>query len=124
MLNALGESRQLKEELFKDTAFIEDRDEVWISSRECLQRNLDGIKVESVGMLFARKKNKLEMTVNAVQLFCSTIKAIELTREESMKFIEGEPIATRLQDGEYIAGYGKSALDVGVVKQGPLKRRT
>lgn len=110
---------------FADCVLLEDRDELWIVRRDCLAYDLRDIPVESVGMLFARKKHGIHLTVNAVQLFFSnaTKNTLSLTREEAREFIRGASVRTQLPDGEYLTFWEKSALDLGVVRANTLLRK-
>jgi NOL1/NOP2/fmu family ribosome biogenesis protein len=111
---------------FAECVLLEGRDEVWISNRDCLASELRDIPVESVGLLFARKKRGIQLTVNAVQLFFNnaTKNVITIRREEAPGFIHGVSLPVATRDGSYIIKCGKSALDVGVVRASVLVRKT
>lgn len=104
---------------------MEDDSEIWVSKTSCLSRDLTGFNVESVGMMFARKKPLLEPTVNALQMFSSKTEknAIQLSRQDALKFIKSLEINVQKPDGLYVVKHSKNALDLGVVEDKKLRRR-
>ncbi|MFH1125607.1 MAG: hypothetical protein V1703_00645 [Candidatus Altiarchaeota archaeon] len=126
LLIALSLKYGIDAKQFNGRVFLEDKDEVWVSSRGCLDANMVGFNVDSVGMLFARKKQQLELTVNAVQLFFSGAgkDAITLGREEAVGFINGSGLKVEKGNGLYIVKHMGSVIDLGCVEEGILKRNS
>lgn len=128
LLRELCEKFSLDRKHFDGYVLMENKDEVWISNKSCLTRDLTSFQVDSVGMLFARKKPEVEMTVNAVQLFCSSAyptdakNILNLGREDALNFIRGLAVPVEMPDSLYIVTYRKSALDLGHVKKNILSR--
>jgi len=113
----------LNRDQFRELVFLEDDETVWVSNRDCLMHELRGFRLDSVGMFFARKKPKLELAVNAVQMFAAeAAKQIKLGRGKALEFIAGAAVAVKESDGVYVVKYGGDALDSGRVQGGLLKR--
>jgi NOL1/NOP2/fmu family ribosome biogenesis protein len=126
LLKELCERFGLDIRLFSNYVLLEIEDEIWISNRDILSHDLSSLPVESLGILFARKKHQTEFTVNAIQLFCNDAgkNVIDLSAEDALKFISGLPVPIEMPNGPYIVKCGKSALDYGHVRKGILQRNT
>lgn len=111
--------------LFAGCSLMEDDSEIWVIKTSCLKQDLSGLDVESLGMMLARKKPLLEPTVNALQMFSSKTEknAIQLSRQDALKFIRGLDIDVQKPDGLYVVRHSKNALDLGVVEDKKLRRK-
>ena len=110
---------------FKELVFMESENEIWVASKQCLMQDLGCFTVDSIGMLFARKNKQIELTVNAVQMFCSkSSNTLNLGTENALTFIQGLSLTIEKPDGVYIVSCRKNALDLGEVKNHWLKRKS
>jgi NOL1/NOP2/fmu family ribosome biogenesis protein len=125
MLDELSSRFDIDIKLLSGCSFMEDNGEIWVIRSSCLTHGFQGLSVESAGLLFARKKPALELTVNALQLFCCKTEknAISLDRADAAGFIKGSRIGVQKPDGTYVVKYLKNPLDLGVVRENKLARK-
>ncbi|MCX6695829.1 MAG: hypothetical protein NTU61_05990 [Candidatus Altiarchaeota archaeon] len=99
--------------------------EYYVTSDECLRQNLEGLRIDSIGLRLAvETKNGLEPTVNAIQLlYKNPKKTVELDQKQAVEFTKNRETETPNADGDYIATHQKKPIDAATVKQGKLKRK-
>lgn len=127
-LGALETRFGWKKELFEDFGFLQSSDKIWICSKECLKDYVSGLKIETIGLLFARKgyQRDVKPTTNIVQLFGkhTTKNVVELTDEQTYTFLHGLDISdfkSDASDGYVIVRRGEDYLGVAILRQGKLK---
>lgn len=128
ILGALETRFGWKQAIFDDFGFLQSSDKIWICSKECLEHDIKGLKIETIGLLFARQgfQRDVKPTTNIVQLFGkhTTTNVIELTDEQTYTFLHGLDIAgiqADASDGYVIIRRGEDYLGVGILRQGKLK---
>lgn len=83
----------LDKELFKNFGFFKTQKKIYITTKECLNSQLFKA-AETAGLAFLRPNKVLKPTTNFLQLFgkYANKNVIELSMEESERFIRGEDI--------------------------------
>ena len=95
--------------------------EYFIVTRECLEQNLEGLTIDSLGL---RLTVETQPTINAIQLFYKkTKKTINLSEQEIQQFLKKQEISINKPDGNYIICSNNKPVDSGTVKQNKLLRR-
>ena len=74
LLDPMMERFGLELELFADYAFManEKKDKIWIASRGALMEEIRNVRIETIGLLFARKgktPDDIKPTTNVMQIF-------------------------------------------------------
>jgi hypothetical protein len=72
--------------LFQDFVLYQRGSETWACSRQCLELDLGGLNIDSIGILVLRDGRP---TIHGIQLFFKTAKMTELTKEDAKVFITG-----------------------------------
>ncbi len=90
--------------LFDGLVLMRGGGDVWAASRECLQADLTGLTVDSIGLQIIRAGKP---TVHGVQLLFETAEATELPEEDALTFIGGG------MNLEGVVSYRRHPLDLG-----------
>ncbi len=117
-LNVINERFDFNYDFYKNHAFIKSSDKIWIASPNVLAHNYSGLRIEGIGMVFARIiKDGIKITTNAVQLFGRYAKknVFEISEEEKNLFIRGLDLMKELptDEGYVILKYNDDYLGVG-----------
>lgn len=128
ILSALETRFGWTKEIFDDFGFLQSSDKIWICSKECLKDYVTGLKIETIGLLFARKgyQRDVKPTTNIVQLFGkhTTKNMVSLTDEQTYTFLHGldiDTVSTDASDGYVIVHRGEDYLGVAILRDGRLK---
>ncbi|HDD46506.1 MAG TPA: hypothetical protein ENG42_03445 [Candidatus Aenigmarchaeota archaeon] len=116
--------------IFKGYAFIIKNGKVWLTSREVMNRELRGIKIESVGLLFGRyseRKGIFKPTTNALQIFgkYASRNIVELNERERDDYLTGYDLEKQCDAGEgyVIIKYKHHVLGCGLYRNGIIKNQ-
>jgi hypothetical protein len=72
--------------------------DAWVASRGCLEADLGGLKVDSIGLQILRDGKP---TINGVQLLFKGARGLDLSEHEAREYLSGK----RPQDGRKVASY-------------------
>jgi len=112
----LREEYGVKDTLFDGRELLQSNGDAWITTRECLQQNLEGLKIDSIGLQAIRGDTP---TVHGVQLLFNTAELTELSEEEARRFTDGEPLNKKGR----IMSYKKHPIDLAEKTEDGVKRR-
>lgn len=95
-LNPLVDKFGISLDIFQNFGFLINgvQEKIWISTKECMQADLNNIRVDTMGLLFARcgkLPNEFKPTTNIMQLFGkhATKNVLNLNDEQKIKFARG-----------------------------------
>jgi|GEM_PF-5134672 len=103
-------------DVFAPYQAMEGSGELWIMTRECLDFDYDGFRVDSIGLRILHGKKP---TISGVQLLLGGCgKSIEISEDDARDFIEGRDI-----DGQQrVAAYRGHPIDLAIKGEGTIKR--
>ena len=135
-LKPLEDRFGIKLEMLKNHGFmINEREEkIWIASPECLQQDLQNIKIDTIGLLFARcgaLPTEFKPTTNVMQIFgkYATKNILELTEEQKAAFVRGfdfqliDSQLITISDGFVIVKYNNDIFGVALVQGNRVKNQ-
>ena len=102
--------------IFDGHELLQSGKDVWVASRGCLKQNLEGLRVDSLGLLLIRGGRP---TIHGVQLLFKTADLTKLTEDEAKRFIVGEPVGKK----GAVASYREHPLDLAEESPQGMKRR-
>jgi hypothetical protein len=102
--------------VFDGCDILQSSHEIWMTTRKCLEQNLEGLTIDSIGLQIIRKGKP---TIHAVQLLFRTAEKEELTENDAKKFINGETIPGK----RTITSYKGHPIDLAECDMGGIKRR-
>lgn len=112
----------------------EKQDRINISSPEALQQDLNNIRVDSIGLLFARcgrLPEDFKPTTNVIQIFGkhATKNILDLTEEQKRQFVRGldflitEDQQKQISDGFVIVRVKEDYFGIAIVQGNRLKNQ-
>ena len=106
------------EALFNGYEVLESNGSVWVTSRACLQANLDGLRIESIGLQVLRNGKP---TVHGIQLLFTTADLTDLNEQEARDIIGGETVD---REGRVMSYNGHPIERADEVKHGVFRAKT
>ncbi|MFH1055919.1 MAG: hypothetical protein V1744_07510 [Candidatus Altiarchaeota archaeon] len=73
----------LNKDTFNSLELLQDGGDFWLTTRQCLQQNLTGLNVDSLGLQIIRNGRP---TIHGVELLFRNANMTELTEEEAHQF--------------------------------------
>ncbi|MHC1635219.1 MAG: methyltransferase RsmF C-terminal domain-like protein [Candidatus Methanospirareceae archaeon] len=129
-LKYMEERFGIHRDVFCGYSFIVRGNKIRIVAREVANKDLSGLKVENIGILFGRyfkKENKFKPTTNALQIFgkYATKNIVELSEEEKEDYIRGFDLKKDLniEEGYVILKYKGDVLGCGLYRDGKIKNQ-
>lgn len=120
----------ISKKIFSDYSIIAKKEKVWIVSKDVLEKNLEGLRIETIGLLLGRyfkRQNRLKPTTNALQIFgkYATKNVVELNEEEKEKYVRGYNLKKdlELENGYIILKFDSDILGCGLYKDGEIKNQ-
>ncbi len=92
-------------DVFRDFVVFEIGSDIWVASRQCFENDLDGLRIESVGLRVMREGVP---TINGLQLLFKGASLTELTEEDAKAFISGGKV-----ESKGVLAYGGQPIDLG-----------
>jgi len=111
----LAEEYGVSKDLFAGLELYQIGGEIWAASRDCLTRELPGVRIDSAGLQVMRAGKP---TIHGIQLLFKSAELTELTPEEAEAFIRGETIGKK----GLIASYRRHPLALAKEKDGGMAR--
>jgi len=113
---------------FDDYHFLENKEKIWICSKEMPGIDFRNLRVEGIGMLFGRKGINIKPTTNMVQLFGKAVgkNILTLNNEQKEQFIQGLDILNlkaNVEPGYVMVKHNNDFLGCALYKEEYLKNQ-
>jgi len=124
LIEALEGECQASFDSLKTLQILQGGSEYHATTTECLSINLQGLRIDSIGLRIARKtKEGINSTIHATQLFIQNPrKTVELDENQAKEFIQNRETPAEKPDGQYIITHKQKPVDSGTIKDKKLKR--
>jgi len=116
LVSKLTMEYSVDESLFNGYELIGSCGNVWAVSRICLEQDLTGLKLDSVGLQVIRGGRP---TIHGIQMFFKSAAMVELTRDEAIRFIAGGKVTKKGR----IAAYRGHPVDAAEEYADGIKRK-
>jgi NOL1/NOP2/fmu family ribosome biogenesis protein len=130
ILKYLRDRFGIPKKIFSDYSFIIKGEKIWIVARDVLEKDLEGLKIESIGLLFGRyfeRQKRFKPTTNALQIFgkYATKNVVELNEKEKNQYIRGYDLEKELnlEEGYVIIKFKNDMLGCGLYREGKIKNQ-
>ncbi|OYT42902.1 MAG: hypothetical protein B6U88_02525 [Candidatus Aenigmarchaeota archaeon ex4484_56] len=130
ILKYLRDRFSIQKKIFSNYSFIIKGEKIWIVYKDVLEKNLDGLNIESVGLLFGRyfkRQERFKPTTNALQIFgrYATKNIVELNEKEKDMYIKGYDLEKKLnlEEGYVIIKFKNDILGCGLYRNGKIKNQ-
>ena len=130
ILKYLRDRFGISKRIFSDYSFIVRGEKIWIAFKDVLEKDLEGLNIESVGLLFGRyfeKQKRFKPTTNALQIFgrYATKNIVELDEKEKDRYIRGYDLEKKLnlEEGYVIVKFKNDVLGCGLYREGKIKNQ-
>jgi NOL1/NOP2/fmu family ribosome biogenesis protein len=130
ILKYLRDRFEIPKKIFSDYSFIIKGEKIWIVARDVLEKDLEGLKIESIGLLFGRyfeRQKRFKPTTNALQIFgkYATKNVVELNEKEKNQYIRGYDLEKELnlEEGYVIIKFKNDMLGCGLYREGKIKNQ-
>lgn len=128
LFKELNELYGIDKAFLKKYNYLERSDKVWIISKNILAKDMRGLNIESIGMLFARRSATIKLTTNAIQLIgkYATKNILELNKKDTYNYLRGLDLADLNEtdvSGYVIVKSGNDFLGCALYKDGHLKNQ-
>ncbi len=128
IINTLKEIYGINPEFFKNKTFLysdKKKEKLWLCSGNIVDFDLNGLKVDAIGMLFLRNTRFPKLTTNAVQLLRKEItkNIIEVNEEEAYNLIRGIDVKKEInpEHTTFVLKHKNDYLGMGMYKDGKIK---
>ena len=130
ILKYLRDRFSIQKKIFSNYSFNIKGEKIWIVYKDVLEKNLDGLNIESVGLLFGRyfkRQERFKPTTNALQIFgrYATKNIVELNEKEKDMYIKGYDLEKKLnlEEGYVIIKFKNDILGCGLYRNGKIKNQ-
>ena len=110
--------------------YLERSDKIWLTTKCALSKDLSNLKMEGIGMLFARRSATLKLTTNAIQLFGkhATKNILELNPRDTQNYLRGLDLENIDSSEKFTSSYvivksGNDYLGCAIYKDNRLKNQ-
>jgi len=130
ILKYLRDRFGISKRIFSDYSFIVRGEKIWIAFKDVLEKDLEGLNIEAIGLLFGRyfeKQKRFKPTTNALQIFgrYATKNIVELDEKEKDMYIKGYDLEKKLnlEEGYVIVKFKNDVLGCGLYREGKIKNQ-
>ena len=130
ILKYLRDRFGISKRIFSDYSFIVRGEKIWIAFKDVLEKDLEGLNIEAIGLLFGRyfeKQKRFKPTTNALQIFgrYATKNIVELNEKEKEMYIRGYDLEKKLnlEEGYVIVKFKNDVLGCGLYREGKIKNQ-
>ena len=130
ILKYLRDRFGISKRIFSDYSFIVRGEKIWIAFKDVLEKDLEGLNIEAIGLLFGRyfeKQKRFKPTTNALQIFgrYATKNIVELDEKEKEMYIRGYDLEKKLnlEEGYVIVKFKNDVLGCGLYREGKIKNQ-
>jgi len=130
ILKYLRDRFGISKRIFSDYSFIVRGEKIWIAFKNVLEKDLEGLNIEAIGLLFGRyfeKQKRFKPTTNALQIFgrYATKNIVELDEKEKEMYIRGYDLEKKLnlEEGYVIVKFKNDVLGCGLYREGKIKNQ-
>ena len=130
ILKYLRDRFGISKRIFSDYSFIVRGEKIWIAFKDVLEKDLEGLNIEAIGLLFGRyfeKQKRFKPTTNALQIFgrYATKNIVELDEKEKDMYIRGYDLEKKLnlEEGYVIVKFKNDVLGCGLYREGKIKNQ-
>jgi len=130
ILKYLRDRFGIQKKIFSDYSFIVRGEKIWIAFKDVLEKDLEGLNIEAIGLLFGRyfeKQKRFKPTTNALQIFgrYATKNIVELDEKEKDMYIKGYDLEKKLnlEEGYVIVKFKNDVLGCGLYREGKIKNQ-
>ena len=87
--------------------YLERSDKIWLTTRCALSHDLSNLKMEGIGILFARRSATLKLTTNAIQLFAkhATKNILALNQQDTQNYLRGLDLENITTENKFTSSY-------------------
>ena len=130
LFKEINEQYGIEKSILDKYEYLERSDKIWLTTRCALSKDLSDLKMEGIGMLFARRSATLKLTTNAIQLFGkhATKNILELDNADAQNYLRGLDLENISSREKFISSYvivkfGNDYLGCAIYKDNRVKNQ-